>query len=559
MKTIKIINNQLIIQIPYDIGLVNLIKTSFSPRFWDSNMKTWKAPINEKNILATYSLATYHQFIVSPETIQEIEKYKTIFDEQRKVADVKIAASKAIDANIEIPSSLKGELFPFQKAGVQFIENTNGRTLISDSMGLGKSVQSIAWTLLHPEKVPILVICPATLKVNWQREFEKWTSVKSYIINSKDTNLRCIKGIDAYIINYDIVEKMKDLLIKMNFQIIIMDECSAIKNVKAKRTKAINELVKGVPHILALSGTPLLNRPIEMYTTLKLLSPLNFGNYFEYASRFCGMHRTRWGLDVSGATNIQELSNKLRSTVMIRREKKDVLTELPDKTRVIVPQICDLKEYKKVENDLVNYLIETKNKTRLSAEKINQVEQLAKIEYLKQEAVKTKIPLFIEWCKDFMENDEKLVIFAHHRSFIEKLMLELKEYNPVKIMGGMSSEEKQKSIDSFQNDKNCKMFIGSITSAGMGITLTTASHLVFLELMFVPALHDQAEDRILRIGQKNACTIYYFIAEDTIERDIYNLIQEKRKVFVGLMQDKHVIEENTDSNILNDLINKLVK
>ena len=557
MKTIKIINNQLIIQIPYDIGLVNLIKTSFSPRFWDSNLKVWKAPVNEKNILATYSLTTYHQFIVSPETIQEIEKYKTIFDEQRKVADVKIAASKAIDANIEIPSSLKGELFPFQKAGVQFIENTNGRTLISDSMGLGKSVQSIAWTLLHPEKVPILVICPATLKVNWQREFEKWTSVKSYIINSKDTNLRCIKGIDAYIINYDIVEKMKDLLIKMNFQIIIMDECSAIKNVKAKRTKAINELVKGVPHILALSGTPLLNRPIEMYTTLKLLSPLNFGNYFEYASRFCGMHRTRWGLDVSGATNIQELSNKLRSTVMIRREKKDVLTELPDKTRVIVPQICDLKEYKKVENDLVNYLIETKNKTRLSAEKINQVEQLAKIEYLKQEAVKTKIPLFIEWCKDFMENDEKLVIFAHHRSFIEKLMLELKEYNPVKIMGGMSSEEKQKSIDSFQNDKNCKMFIGSITSAGMGITLTTASHLVFLELMFVPALHDQAEDRILRIGQKNACTIYYFIAEDTIERDIYNLLQSKRKIFQELMQDKNNIIENTDNNILNDLINKL--
>src|SRR3990167_1014458 len=512
MKTIHIKDNVLIIKIPYDINLVSLIKTSFSGRSWDSTLKVWKCPVNEKNLLATYSMIENHDFTVFPEMMIELEKYKGQFEIQKIENEKKIAASKAMDANIEIPN-LKGELFPFQKAGVQFIENTGGRTLIADEMGLGKTVQAISWALLHPNKRPMLVVCPASLKLNWKREFEKWSSIKSYIVNSEDLKYQLPTTYTAYIINYDIVEKAKDQLSKMKFQIIILDESHYIKSIKAKRSKAVIELSKDIPHIIALTGTPSLNsRPIEMYTTLKLLSPKNFGDYFGYASRFCGMRRTRYGLDVSGATNIQELSDKLRSTVMIRREKKDVLTELPDKTRVVVPQICDLK---------------------------------------------AKMLLFIEWVKDFMENGEKLVIFGHHKEFLDKLMLELKEYNPVKLVGGMTGEEKQKSVDTFQNDEKCKIFIGSITAAGIGITLTKASHMVFLELMFVPGLHDQAEDRENRIGQRNACTVYYFLVENTIEFDIYELLQKKRKVFQELMQDKYSIMENTDNNILNDLINKL--
>ena len=136
-------------------------------------------------------------------------------------------------------------------------------------------------------------------------------------------------------------------------------------------------------------------------------------------------------------------------------------------------------------------------------------------------------------------------------------MFELKEFNPVKLVGGMTGAEKQESVDTFQNNDSCKIFIGSITAAGVGITLTKASYMIFLELMFVPGLHDQAEDRENRIGQKNACTVYYFLVENTIEFDIYELLQKKRKVFQELMQDKYSIMENTDNNILNDLINKL--
>jgi len=557
MKTIHIKDNILIIKIPYDINLVNLIKISFSGRKWNSDTKVWECPVNAKNILATYSLTEYNDFTIFPEAMLEIEKYRGQFEIQKVENEKKIAASKAIDANIEIPN-LKGELYPFQKAGVQFIENTGGRTLVADAMGLGKTVQAIAWALLHPQKTPILVIVPATLKLNWKREFEKWSNVRSYVISSEDLKYQLPTTYEAYIINYDIVEKAKDLLNKMKFQIMILDECHMLKNPKAKRSKAVNELSKSIPHILALSGTPILNRPVEIFNTLKMLSPVNFGNYFDFVTRYCGASYGRYGLNVSGATNIQELSDKLRSTVMIRREKKDVLTELPDKTRIVVPQICDLKEYNRVENDLKKYLIESKNKTKLAAERISQVEQLAKIEYLKQEAVKAKLPLFLEWSKDFIEENGKLVIFAHHKEFVIKLMDELKEFNPVKVIGGMEIEDKQKSIDIFQNDMNCKVIVCSLKAAGVGITLTASSYVAFLELGWTPGEHDQSEDRCHRIGQQGNVSCYYFLVGGTIEETIYELLQKKRKVFQELMQDTHIILENTDNNILNDLVNLLV-
>ena len=555
MKTIHIKDNILIIKIPYDINLVSLIKTSFSGRSWDSNLKVWKCPVNEKNLIATYSMIENHDFTVFPEMMVELEKYKGQFEIQKVENEKKIAASKAIDANIEIPITVKGELFPFQKAGVQFIENTNGKTLIADEMGLGKTVQAIAWASLHPKKRPILVVCPATLKLNWQREFKKWTDIKSYVINSQDLKYQ-LPIYEAYIINYDIVGKMEEMLKKMKFQVMILDEAHYLKNPKALRSKAINGLNKTIPHILALTGTPILNRPVEIFNILKMLSPQNFGNYFDFVKRYCGATYGRWGMDVSGATNIQELSDKLRATVMIRREKKDVLTELPDKTRVVVPQICDLKAYKKVEDDLINYLIESKNKSKLAAEKISQVEQLAKVEYAKQEAVKAKLPLFIEWSKDFIEENGKLVIFAHHKEFVEILMRELKEYTPVKIVGGMEIEDKQSSIDAFQNSVNCKVIICSLKAAGVGITLTAGSYVAFLELGWTPGEHDQAEDRLHRIGQKDNVTCFYFLVENTIEDTIYNLIQDKRKIFTEMMQDKNTIcEERT--NILSDLVSKL--
>ena len=556
MKSISIKNNKFIIKIPYDINLINLIKSSFNNKSWDVANKVWQAPINLKNMVTVFSFLEKYGFTTSPDTNLELEKWKDQLEQQKIEDNIMVEKSKATNSDIEIPTSILGDLFPFQKAGVAFIEDRNGRALLADEMGLGKSLQSIVHTQLHPEKSPVLVICPATLKINWQREFEKWTGIKSYIINSKDNNVNIPKNYKVYIINYDIVEKKKELLTGLKFQIAILDECHRLKNTKTKWTKAVNEIAVNIPHIIAITGTPILNRPIEIYNVAKLLSPKDFGNYWEFATRYCGMTRTRWGIDVSGATNIDELAIKLRSTIMVRREKKDVLAELPDKTRIVIPLEVDLKEYKKVEDDLVNYLIENKSKTALQAIAVSQVEQLAKVEYCKQEAVKAKLESFVEWVKNIQEENKKLVIFAHHIEFIDKLMSELKSYNSVSIVGSMKQEDRQKSIDTFQNDPDCKIIVCSIKAAGVGITLTASSYVAFLELGWTPADHDQAEDRCHRIGQKNNVTCYYFLAENTIEQDIFKLIQAKRKISKELLQDNtNIVEEK--QNIFTDLLTKL--
>ncbi len=557
MKTISIENKNFIVKIPYDIDIVNLIKARFSGRSWDPDKKAWKVAINSKNLEIVQQFITEKGFEVTSNTLTELENLKNKLTVEKKEGNEIIEMSKAVSSNLEI-KGIKGELFPYQKAGVAFIEKTNGKTLLADEMGLGKTLQALAWCQLNFEKRPILVICPATLKINWKRECEKWTSLKSYIINSSDNSYQMPCDYDSYIINYDILEKKKELLQKLNFKIMILDEAHYTKNPKTIRTKAVIEMSKSIPHVLALTGTPILNRPIEIYNILKMLNPEIFGNYWEFAKKYCGLVRTRWGIDVTGASNIDELAEKLRSSIMIRREKKDVLKDLPDKLRIVIPQEIDLKEYKKAEDDLINYLIENKNKSIQQAERINQVEQLARIEYCKQEAIKAKLPVFVEWVKDFVDGNGKLVIFAHHIEFIEKLMTELKDYSPMKIIGGMQAEDKQKSIDTFMQDKNCKIIICSIKAAGVGITLTSASHVAFLELGWTPGDHDQAEDRLHRIGQKDNVSCYYFLAQGTIEENIYNLIQEKRKIFTQLMQDQNIVSEEKQ-NIFGDLINQLIQ
>jgi len=551
-KIINIVENKILIKIPYDVKIVDLIQSSFDNRKWNSDKKIWEMSVNEHNIKAIYDLLKF-DFFITKETFNKAKEFESYFEEQNKVGNKLIEMSKAKNSDIEIPKLKYGELYPYQKAGVEFIEYTNGKTLIADAMGCGKTLQAIAWTSLHPEKTPILVVCPATLKINWKREFEQWVGMKSIIIDTKFTLSDTIfNDTKIYIINYDIFKKKRAILEKLDIQVMILDECHNIKNPKAGRSKEITDFGKNIPHIIALTGTPILNRPIEIFNILKLLCPEKFGNYWNFVKRYCNAYPTKWGLNITGSSNIEELASLLRSTVMLRREKKDVLTELPDKTRTIIPLEIDLKQYKKVEDNLKKYLIEIKNKTEKQANIT--VEQLAKIEYCKQEAVKAKIPLFIEWVNDFMEVNNKLVIFAHHKEFIDQLMIELKQFNPVKIVGGMDIDSKQNSIDKFQDDKDVRIIICSMKAAGVGITLTAANYVAFLELGWTPGDHNQCEDRCHRIGIKDNVTCYYFLGINTIEESIYNLIQSKQKVFKQLMQDNNIIEEST-TNVLDSLIN----
>jgi len=448
---------------------------------------------------------------------------------------------------IEI-KGLRGELFPYQKTGVAFTEYKNGRALIADEMGLGKTIQAIAYLQLHREFRPAIIVCPASLKLNWARELQRWMP---------SPNIQIVQGItpceivgEIIIINYDILAYWVEELLEITPQVIVFDEIHYTKSNKAKRTKAAKAIAKHTPHVIGLSGTPILNRPIEAYNALKMIDSTVVPDMWTYAMRYCGAKNNGFGWDFSGASNTTELHKHLTNTVMIRRLKRDVLPDLPDKIYSFVPmELSDNSEYLDAERDFISYLKETKGEA--AARKASAAEVLVKIEGLKQIAVRLKLKSVFDFVDDFLESDNKLVLFATHKFTINELMQRYKKIS-VKIDGETSMHDRQYAVDEFQNNNNIKLFVGNIKAAGVGITLTASSNVAFVELPWTPADIQQCEDRCHRIGQKDSVNVYYLLAVDTIEERIATLIDSKRKVLDSIL-DGTVTEEQS---LLGALINQ---
>jgi len=429
----------------------------------------------------------------------------------------------------------KLELFPFQKESVEQLEKWNGRALLALEMGLGKSAVSIHWTAKHPKRKPVVIICPASLKLNWKRELYKWTKNPKVVIleGLKPSSLKSYS--DHYIIiNYDIVFGWLPALLKVKPQVVILDECQYLKNRNAKRSRATISLAVRTPHIIAISGTPIINRPIEFYNILALLRPSMFNSWWGYAKRYCQAKRTRWGLDTSGASNLDELNLKITRTCTIRKLKSEVQKELPDKLRTVIPlSINNIREYKEALNE-------------------NDLNPLQYFSNLKRVATRGKMDLVIDWIANVIENN-KLIAFCHHHEIVDLLMEKFKKV-AVRLTGKEDLKQRQKAIDDFQNNPKIKLFVGNMQAAGVGINLTASNHVAFVELGWTPSDHEQCEDRAHRIGQKNAVNIYYLIADKTVEEDILTLIDRKREVITKIMDGK----KPEDTEILKELM-KLYK
>lgn len=509
---------------------------------------------------------------VAPEAEQIMTEIEAKAEADRARAAIVIEASRAHDAEIEI-SGLGGELRPFQRAGVAYALEAK-RSFICDEMGLGKTVEALA-TIHAAEAFPALIVCPASLKLNWQREAEKWLPGRLIsVIGGKNTSLEA----DIVILNYDILGKFKDNLI--GFKAVILDESHYIKNHKAQRTIHAQEIGKQAEVRLCLTGTPVLNRPNELLSQLEFLGRLDdLGGFWNFAKRYCNAHKiqvsrgkTAW--DFSGAANLDELNDKLRANCYIRRNKADVLTELPAKQRSIVAvEIDNRAEYRKAENELISWLKEqAANDEKFSAsiahlpadeqkkkraeyamsagKKAARAEQLVRIEKLKQLSAQGKMAAVIEWVESFMESGEKLVLFAHHQNIIEKLATQFKSYT---ITGETPLDKRQVAVDSFQNDPDTKLIICNIKAGGVGLTLTAASNVAFCELGWNPAEHDQAEDRCHRIGQQSSVNAWYLLGAATIDVDIASLIEAKRSVVDAATEGGEVV----DNSIMKELIAKL--
>ena len=542
--TATVKDNLIEIKFPFNWEVLEAVKTIPGRRF-QSTGKYWTAPVG-------FEAAK----ILKETGFQLDETLKGLLEEQVPVEKVQM---------VEV-QGLKRELFPFQRQGVSFIESRNGRALIGDEMGLGKTIQAIAWLALHPELRPAIIVCPATLKLNWESEIRKTIpgTPNIQVLNGTDTN-QPLYG-DYIIINFDILPNKYDVngrskkeipgtgwvdfLIKKNPKVLIVDEAHYIKSNKANRTKGVKKLAKKVPHVIGLTGTPIVNRPIESFNIMQIINKTVFPDFWKFAQTYCGAKHTGFGWDFSGATNKEQLHKILTDTIMLRRKKEDVLTDLPAKLYSYIPmELGNNSEYKRAETDFIKYIRETKGKE--AAMKARQAEHLAQIEALKQLCIKGKMSQACQWIEEFLEtSDSKLIVFAVHKTTIDALMTRFRNIS-VKIDGSVTPSEREHAVQAFQNDPEIKLFIGNIQAAGVGITLTASSAVAFLELPWTPGDLMQAEDRAHRIGQKKNVNIYYLLASNTIEEKIAALLDEKKKVLGAVLDGK---EEFENAELIKELM-----
>lgn len=521
------------INFEYNAELVEAVK-ALPGRVWDSKKRVWTAQLSEELL----EFADRFGFKME-DAIRE--KVKTA---SKLSADL-LEASVKQSSDFEV-ENLSMTLLPYQKAGVEYIAKTK-RCLLADSMGLGKTAQALA-SLEHLDAFPALVVCPASLKENWRREVQKWIPHRTTCVLSGKSD---ITSADIIIVNYDIVGRFVEALQFVDLQALVCDESHYIKEPTSQRTKAIKKISKYIPNsglVLLMSGTPVLNKPKELVSQLDVLGVLpKFGGQWTFYRRYTNAKKTRFGWDFSGHSNLGELNTRMRQICYVRRLKEDVLTELPDKSRNVVyvePSGPAWQEYRKAEADLISFLRDNGYRASDSAE------HLRKTGVLKQLAAESKMGAVYDWIDSFLEStDRKLVVFAHNVSVVDALA---KRYGGLRISGRDSMEDRQFAVDSFQNDPKSRVIVLNIKAGGVGLTLTASSDVLFVQQGWTPGEHDQAEDRTHRIGQKNNVQIYYVLAAGTIDEDIYNLIEAKRKI-VDAATDGESVEENS---ILSDLMQR---
>lgn len=482
--------------------------------------------------------------------------------EQIEAAKNAVSESSAADAigEIEIPLPEGRSLFPYQRAGVEIAAQRES-VLIADEMGLGKTVQAIALiNVLKPETA--LIICPATLKLNWQKECNRWlTDVRRvHVLKSGDT---FPTQTDIVVMNYDIAAKYQAEIQAQKWGMLIADEAHYMKNPKAQRTKAIlghGKKAVGVnaAHKIFLTGTPITNRPVELWPLVHYLFPRQFPDFWPFASRYCDAHQNGYGWDFSGASDLEHLQQSLRAAGMIRRLKSQVLTELPAKMRQVIclpsdsvsrPIRQENEHAKELELRVKGIKAEARRmKAAGNAEGYKDaVSQLRKaygvafeeMAAIRRELAVAKIPFVIEHLTDIIESGEKVVVMAHHREVIDTLQ-EHFGLAAVKLYGGMSDAEKERSVSRFQMDDTCRLFIGSIHAAGVGITLTAASNVVFAELDWTPANMMQTEDRCHRIGQTESVLVQHLVFDGSLDARMAETLVEKMEVIGAALDEVEI-------------------
>jgi len=423
-----------------------------------------------------------------------------------------------------------------QKIAIEKLTGSK-RFILADDMGLGKTTSTIIAALETGSK-KILIICPASLKINWQREIENYSNRSIFIVEGKKFSTES----DFVIVNYDILKNFHDsdpkkkeesLLIQSNFDLVILDEAHMISNAQAQRTKIINSFVKNIDKVWLLTGTPMTSRPMNYYNLLNIIESPVAQNWKAYAIRYCqGFQFTagkRKVWNVSGASNLEELRDRT-SKQILRRLKEDVL-DLPDK--IITPVYLRLKskEYEELMGDYYDWY--DKNPDESSSLTV----QFSKLMKVRKVIANEKTRQTIEFAENIIDQGKKVIIFTNFTDTLQTIYHHFGKH-AVYLDGSCSNSVRQQAVDSFQNDEKIKVFVGNLKAAGVGLTLTSAEAVIMNDLSFVPAEHAQAEDRAYRYGQKSNVLVYYPLFENTIEGVIYDILNKKKQIIRTVMGDE---------------------
>ena len=473
--------------------------------------------------------------------------------------------SQAVDSDKNYPVPAGLDYYGYQKAGIEYCLDKDN-ILIGDEMGLGKTVQAIGVINVNKPK-DVLIVSPASLKLNWKKELETWLVDKrdiQVIMSGKD-NLD--EKQDIVIVNYDVLQKYQELLDK-KWSLVIMDEVHYLKNPDAQRTKAA--LSVQADKKIMLTGTPIPNRPIEIQAVAGYLDDKSFGNRFGFGKRYASLHkkqvtRNKSVWDWSGASNLDELQRRLRQSFMIRRKKDEVLKDLPAKVKQIIelPYESYKKEIKAEYSAFEDYNNKNKNPNvdpySLDADQFSTSIDFASMSSQRKATAEKKVKAVVEHLESF---NEPVVVMAHHRDVIAQLEAELvKQDKKVVVLTGEKNQvERNEAVEAFQSGQ-ADVFIGSIKAAGVGLTLTRASKMVFAELDWVPSDIAQAEDRIHRIGQESSVLIQYIVVEGSLDAVFAKKIVDKTKVAARALDDV-VVEKKIEIPELieeNKELNKVIK
>lgn len=395
----------------------------------------------------------------------------------------------------------------------------------------------------------ILIVCPASLKINWQREIENYTDRSVYISEGKKYS----DEHDFVIINYDILKNFHDVkkreestILKSKFDLVIMDESHMISNPQAARTKIVNDIAVSIERVWLLTGTPMTSRPMNYYNLLSLVESPVAANWMAYARRYCNGFQFNVGSrkvwNVAGASNLDELRDRTQ-THILRRLKDDVL-DLPEK--IITPVYLRLKSdnYEELMGEYFDWYDKSGDESNSLTIQFSKIMKVRKV--IAQEKVKTTIEL----AENILEQGKKVIIFTNFTDTLHEIYNHF-EKQAVYLDGSCSKHHRQKSVDDFQENDKIKVFVGNLKAAGVGITLTAAEAVIMNDLSFVPAEHAQAEDRSHRIGQKNSTSVYYPLFENTIEGVIYDILNRKKKIISTVMGDDIMDDASSIEEMLN--------